>query len=326
MSPKVTKTPVDTGAKVETAGVSWPGLTGGKASWDTSSPVCPQPLPPPAGQHQTSLGQGAPAAAEPWGLGKAGCPAGTPQERLQSAKRAWGPGLASARCTVGSRRAATGPDPHDHPPGAGSLCVRGRRAGRVTHTPGFTRSCRRGGLASSSSGPLLGALCVRPGGAAMPPPCTCRADMAAPSPAAQVSTVGALSPWQGGRQGSPRTRASGAQASSSATRGFPLHFQGFTFARPTPQEAPRSRPCGWRVPSCRSGSRCDSPRAWNDLVCRDGRRWVAVEEAGSLVSRDRDQGLLWRPRNVHILHDKSRPSLCVRLRGRWAPSPRSPAA
>lgn len=45
------------------------------------------------------------AAAEPWGLGKAGCPAGTPRKGCRC-KAGLGPGLASARCTVGGRRAA----------------------------------------------------------------------------------------------------------------------------------------------------------------------------------------------------------------------------
>lgn len=39
---------------------------------------------------------------------------------------------------------------------------------------------------------------------------------------------------------------------------------------------------------------------------------VTVDETWSLVSRNRDQGFLWRPRDVYILQNKqnTEPSLC----------------
>lgn len=133
-----------------------------------------------------------------------------------------------------------------------------------------------------------------------------KAHRSTPPPAAQTRP-GQRRPWweprslQGGGEGSPRTRASGrlrvpGPGRRVAAVGRQLHIQGLTLHRP--QEARRRRHGGPRPGACRQRG-LDRGLDWPCL--QRARPPVAGEEAGSLVSGDRDQRLLWGPRDVHVL-------------------------
>lgn len=107
-------------------------------------------------------------------------------------KAGLGPWPGTSEVHRGRQARSIDPDPRGHPPGAGS--------------PRGWRSRRRGGLGQQLLGaPPRGSLHVA--GLTRAP-----LSPAAQTRPGQLSMVGALSPWQGGGQGSPRTRASGAPA------------------------------------------------------------------------------------------------------------------